>query len=91
MSVSPTSARLETGHPHPCTLRRSDHEHHHPTAGSGLRRQATAAGPRRVALAGPAHAGTDFILANAMNAENVQNVASRAFIAKLEELSGGEI
>ena len=47
-------------------------------------------------LAGPAitntaDAGTKFILANVMDAENVQNVASRAFIAKLDELSGGEI
>ena len=42
-------------------------------------------------LSGPAQAGTDFILANSMDAANIQNVASRAFIEKLEELSGGEI
>ena len=42
-------------------------------------------------LTGPAQAGTDVILANSMDAANIQNVASRAFIEKLEELSGGEI
>ena len=42
-------------------------------------------------FAAPAQAGTDFILANVMDAQNIQNVASRAFIEKLEELSGGEI
>ena len=44
-----------------------------------------------IGLAKPAHAETDFILANVMDAQNIQNVASRAFIAKLEELSGGSI
>ena len=38
-----------------------------------------------LSLAGTAHA-TDFILANVMDAQNIQNVASRAFIAKLKEL-----
>ncbi len=41
--------------------------------------------------ASPAHAGKGIILANVMDGGHVQNVASRAFIAKLEELSGGEI
>ena len=42
-------------------------------------------------LAGPAHADTKFILANVTDAAHVQNVASRAFIDKLAETSGGEI
>ena len=42
-------------------------------------------------LAGPSQADTSFILANVMDAQNIQNVASRAFMEKLEEVSGGKI
>ena len=43
------------------------------------------------ALANPAQSATKFILANVMDAKNIQNVASRAFMARLEKLSGGKI